>query len=353
MKNLDDVLKKSLTPAETEEGPDFWLNQNILKRADRQEKGAKTMKKRIYRPTKAVAALVIALSISGSAVFAAEKTNLFGNLFGETNTAPVESYVNDTGTDENTKASYHYQGAEYEVQIDKVVRSEATHSGIMQFTVNRVSGKGEPWYILTGGVLPEYDYWTMETRNLQEINPTDTDVWLAMGLESSGQEVPDWRIYLEKDASDDDTQVFYMVFNVMGSEEEDASLSLIFKELDSNKGSKTELANITVPESESIPALTWKNEKGEQQLALTSYDMVIINQGASDVEPEYDEISVQMKDGSTYVIDSKAQQVKNEFYSECGTNNDVWIGFAHILDLEQVESVTINDTVFEIVDAVK
>ena len=28
MKNLDDVLKKSLTPAESEEGPDFWLNQN-------------------------------------------------------------------------------------------------------------------------------------------------------------------------------------------------------------------------------------------------------------------------------------------------------------------------------------
>lgn len=73
MKNLDDVLKKSLTPAESEEGPDFWLNQNILKRADRQERGAKTMKKRTYRPTKAVAALVIALSISGSAVFAAEK----------------------------------------------------------------------------------------------------------------------------------------------------------------------------------------------------------------------------------------------------------------------------------------
>ena len=46
MKNLDDVLKKSLTPAETEEGPDFWLNQNILKRADRQEKGDTTMKKK-------------------------------------------------------------------------------------------------------------------------------------------------------------------------------------------------------------------------------------------------------------------------------------------------------------------
>ncbi len=350
MKNLDDVLKKSLTPAESEEGPDFWLNQNILKRADRQEKGAKTMKKRAYRPTKAVAALVIALSISGSAVFAAEKTNLFGNLFGETNMAPVESYVNDTEADENAKASYHYQGAEYEVQIDKVVRSAATHSGIMQFTVNRVSEKGEPWYILTGDVLPEYDYWTMETRNLQEINPTDTDVWLALGLESSGQENPDWRIYLEKDASDDETQVFYMVFNVMDSEEEDSALRLVFKELDSTKDSKTELANITVPESESIPSLTWKNENGEQQLALTSYDMVITNQGASDVEPEYDEISVQLKDGSTYVIESKAQQVKNVFYSEYGTNNDVWIGFDHILDLEQVESVTINDTVFTAAD---
>lgn len=279
MKNLDDVLKKSLTPAESEEGPDFWLNQNILKRADRQEKGA-----------------------------------------------------------------------EYEVQIDKVVRSAATHSGIIQFTVNRVSGKGEPWYILTGDVLPEYDYWTMETRNLQEINPTDTDVWLALGLESSGQENPDWRIYLEKDASDDETQVFYMVFNVMDSEEEDSALSLVFKELDSTKDSKTELANITVPESENIPSLTWKNENGEQQLALTSYDMVLTNQGASDVEPEYDEISVQLEDGSTYVIESKAQQVKNVFYSEYGTNNDVWIGFDHILDLEQVESVTINDTVFTVAD---
>ena len=349
MKNLDDVLKKSLTPAETEEGPDFWLNQNILKRADRQEKGAKIMRK-THKPTKAVAALVIALSISGSAVFAAEKTNLFGNLFGETNTAPVESYVNDTGADENTKASYEYQGAEYEVQIDKVVRSAATHSGIMQFTVNCVSGKGEPWYTLTGGILPEYDYWTMETRNLQEINPTDTDVWLTMGLESSGQATPDWRIYLETDASDDETQVFYMVFNVMDSEEEDSALSLVFKELDGTKDSKIELANIAVPESESIPSLTWSNEDGEQQLALTSYDMVITNQGASDVEPEYDEISVQMKDGSTYVIESKSQRVKNEFYGEYGKNNDLWIGFDHILDLEQVESVTINDMLFTVAD---
>ena len=199
--------------------------------------------------------------------------------------------------------------------------------------------------------MPEYDYWTMETRNLQEINPTDTDVWLTMELESSGQATPDWRIYLETDASDDDTQVFYMVFNVMSSEQVDSSLSLVFKELDGTKDSKTELANITIPESESIPSLTWKNENGEQQLALTSYDMVITNQGASDVEPEYDEISVQMKDGGTYVIESMVQQVKNEFYSEYGTDNNVWIGFDHILDLEQVESVTINDTVFAITDA--
>ena len=350
MKNLDDILKKSLTPAETEEGPDFWLNQNILKRADRQEKGVRIMKQRTYKARKVVATLVIALSISGTAVFAAEKINLFGNLFGKTNTAPVESYVSDTGADENLKASYHYQGAEYEVQINKVVRSATTHSGIMQFTVNRVSGKGEPWYILTGEVLPEYDYWTMATRNLQEINPTDTDVWLTMGLESFGQQVPDWRIYLETDASNDDTQVFYMVFNVMDSEQTNAALSLIFTELDSNKDSKTKLANIAIPDSESIPSLTWENEKGEQQLALTSYDMVITNQGNSDVEPEYDEISVQMKDGSTYVIDSKEQLVKNEFYSEYGTNNDLWIGFDHILDLEQVESVTINNTVFAVED---
>lgn len=262
----------------------------------------------------------------------------------------ILSYVNDTGADENTKAFYHYQGAEYEVQIDKVVRSAATHSGIMQFTVNHVSGKGEPWYILTGDILPEYDYWTMGTRNLQEINPTDTDIWLAMSVESSGQAIPDWRIYLETDASDDDTQVFYMVFNVMDSEQADATLSLVFKELDGTKDSKTELANITIPESESIPALTWKNENGEQQLALTSYDMVITNQGTYDVEPEYDEISVQLKDGGTYVIESKSQQVNNEFYGEYGTNNDVWIGFDHILDLEQVESVTINDTVFTVAD---
>lgn len=121
--------------------------------------------------------------------------------------------------------------------------------------------------------------------------------------------------------------------------------------MDGTKDSKTELANITIPESESIPALTWKNADGEQQLALTSYDMLIKNQGASDVEPEYDEISVQLKDGGTYVIESKSQQVNNKFYGEYGTNNDVWIGFDHILDLEQVESVTINDMVFNITNA--
>ena len=79
--------------------------------------------------------------------------------------------------------------------------------------------------------------------------------------------------------------------------------------------------------------------------------MVITNQGASDAEPEYDEISVQLKDGSTYVIESKSQRVNNVFYSEYGINNNLWIGFDHILDLEQVESVTINDTVFAVIIA--
>ena len=46
MKNLDDVLKKSLTPAESEEGPDFWLNQNILKRAD--QIGRASCRERVY-----------------------------------------------------------------------------------------------------------------------------------------------------------------------------------------------------------------------------------------------------------------------------------------------------------------
>lgn len=56
-------------------------------------------------------------------------------------------------------------------------------------------------------------------------------------------------------------------------------LKLIFTELDSNKECKTELVNITIPESKSIPSLTWNNENGKPQVALTSYDMVIKNQG--------------------------------------------------------------------------
>ena len=55
-----------------------------------------------------------------------------------------------------------------------------------------------------------------------------------------GLEVPDRKhltgALFRKDASDDETQVFYMVFNVIGAEQEDASLSLIFKELDGTKG---------------------------------------------------------------------------------------------------------------------
>ena len=156
------------------------------------------------------------------------------------------------------------------------------------------------------------------------------------------------RIYLE--ASNDDTQVFYMVFNVMDAKQTDMPLKLIFTELDSNKECKTELVNITIPESKSIPSLTWNNENGKPQVALTSYDMVIKNQGEAATEAEYDEISVRMKDGSTYILESKSQQVKNEFYSEYGKDNSLWIGFNHILDLEQVEAVMIDDMVFTVTD---
>lgn len=55
-----------------------------------------------------------------------------------------------------------------------------------------------------------------------------------------------------------------------------------------------------------------------------------------------------MKDGSTYILESKSQQVKNEFYSEYGKDNSLWIGFDHILDLEQVEAVMIDDMVFAV-----
>lgn len=367
-KNLDDILRTSLTPAE--EASDR-LNQQIL--ALSEQKGVINMKgQRKRRLGQAAAAAIAVVFLTGGAVYAGAKFNFFENVFGRADTAPIKQYVEVAS--EQGEGVYHKETDVYAVSVDYFMYSDETDSGILQFTVKNKTGDGRKWYKeLDHSKKYEQWYknweWYEGKQNLVEIVDREDEqeslLFQVIGLEEQHSEV-----YLDKSKSDENTAVCQMVFNDFGRTDFSCTpiqLSVSSSHVVRKKNcfEVKDVMKLDIPKRKSLPAYVWR-DKGHRELVLSNFSYFLTLQGApaetivksAGDEPVIDssEVSIQMKDGSEYIIHSKKEKKINWLY---GTNNTVetindrgqWHGFANILDLEQVESFTVDGKVFMTKDA--
>ncbi len=303
----------------------------------------------------AVAALVLGIT-TPTAVYAAGKFGLFDGLFGNKDTTPIEQYVETADAVKRLKNPiYQMENEDYVIKVDNFVFSEATDYGIVQFTLTEKKAYGTDWYEVAQWD-EYYDDWKVWDATEIFAGLGDNKLWFEVkGLMSQNN-----RCFMKK--IDEQNYLCYLCFNDMKSTSmADSILQLNVKESKIVKdGEKEELTwkqimKLDVPMGESLPNYTWHNKEGGTALVLTSIDFWLMDAPESSVHGSdiiLDEISVQMKDGSEYIIHSDEQKIIDWFYAT-QKEDGVWRNFASIIDLEEVVSLTVDGKVFCVKDAVK
>ena len=330
---------------------------NLVKQGTK--KDAKIMKR--------IAAAAIILGITApTAVYAAGKFGLFDGLFVDKDITPIEQYVESVNTEqaiteENEKVKrpenpiYQMENEDYVIKVDNFVFSEATDYGIVQFTLTEKKEDSNDWYEVAQWD-PLYRDWKVWDATEIFAGLGDNKLW----FEVNGLMHQNNRCFMTM--IDEQTYLCYLCFNDMKSTSmADSVLKLNVKESKLvNYGEAEEvkwssIMKLDIPIGESLPNYTWNNENGELALVLSSVDFWLNDAPESSVYGSdiiLGEISVQMKDGSEYIVHSDEQKIIDWFYS---TQKDegIWRNFASVIDLEEVVSFTVDGKVFNVKDAVK
>lgn len=343
-----------------------------IKRFDKgkKEKGEENMRNNSILRKVAVAAVAIAIA-TPTVVYASEKWNLFGGLFGGSDTTPIEPYVESivtesaSGSEETVIGSetvqgtetpiYHMENDKYIISVEKFVYSEATDYGIVQFSVTDKSDDDSNWYQVATweGIYNDWD-----VIDIDEIFAGMEDG--QMKFEVNGLMCMNGHCYAEQ--RDENTKVCYLAFNDMeGKEIGGRDLKLSVKEAQLVKRGEVEdllwnpLTKLDVPVGESLPNYTWLDEDGNVELVLTPVDFLLKNvpeTSVSGVDVILREVSVQFKDGSEYIVHSEEQKTIDWLYATSKEGGS-WRSFAKVVDLDNVKSFTADGKVFAIEDAVK
>lgn len=346
--------------------------QKKIKRFDKgkKEKGAENMRNNSILRKVAVAAVAIAIA-TPTVVYASEKWNLFGGLFGGSDTTPIEPYVESivtesaNGSEETVIGSetvqgtetpiYHMENDKYIISVEKFVYSEATDYGIVQFSVTDKSDDDSNWYQVATweGIYNDWD-----VIDIDEIFAGMEDG--QMKFEVNGLMCMNGHCYAEQ--RDENTKVCYLAFNDMeGKEIGGRDLKLSVKEAQLVKRGEVEdllwnpLTKLDVPVGESLPNYTWLDEEGNVELVLTPVDFLLKNvpeTSVSGVDVILREVSVQFKDGSEYIVHSEKQKTIDWLYAT-SKDGGSWRSFAKVVDLDNVKSFTADGRIFAIEDAVK
>lgn len=303
----------------------------------------------------AVAALVLGIT-TPTAVYAAGKFGLFDGLFGNKDITPIEQYVETADTVKRPEHPvYQMENEDYVITVDKFVFSEATDYGIVQFMLTEKAADSNAWYEVAQWELLYRDWMVWDA----------TEIFAGMGdnklwFEVNGLMHQNNRCFMK--AIDEQTYLCYLCFNDMKSTSmADSVLKLNVKESKLvNYGEAEEvkwssIMKLDIPVGESLPNYTWNNEAGEPALVLTSVDFWLNDAPDSSVHGSdiiLDEISVQMQDGSEYIIHSEEKKIIDWFYST-KKEEGIWRNFASVIDLEEVISFTVDGKVFYVKDAVK
>lgn len=328
--------------------------ENMKKRVLEKMQDESMTRKRSSMKVAGIAVVCAILIPSG--VYAANKLNLFGNIFSNSDETPVGNYV-EFATDEVTAETDEVGAIEkqyvdsndiYELTADYCMYNQETGAGVLQFTINNMTSDGRTWYEVAT-VDEYYDDWELGVRDLPELHAVDKEGYFTFGVEGLGDD--DCRVYLKENESDANKKVCIIVFNDFKKVDfSKAELKLVVKErqynVEGNSMKPIPILSVDIPKGETVPNLKWLDENGDVKATLSSFDYFVygIDDGGQNV-------SVKLKDGSEYHILNDEKKILNELYSTLSYEG-IWGSFCTIMDLDKVETFFFDGVEYSASDAI-
>lgn len=393
----DDLDKILTTVYQNGELPKEELNQTILQKAKEYESMRQSDQKRNDRKHhsgRMVKAAVVAgaiLLVGGSGVYAAERLNLFGGLFGGADESSVKEYIASTDADdsvpvdkeemadnanvidtatntdtadmENATQASSYEGVNeqegYKVTVNQHMYNKETGSGVLQFTVEDLTGERRQWYEVAG-ISETYDDWEVALRDQTEIYTGIEEGKQYIDFKISGLSLEDNRTYINTKESTDNKKVCQIIYNDFEENDLSQDLELMVRThtTESDISSDGVIMTLQIPKAESLPCYVWENADPYNRVVLSNYCYLLdapgINSDSYEQQNELtnqSEVYVTMKDGSKYWILSNENKIDNECYGAENQNDTQWHSFFNLLNLDVVESFTIDGVTFYAKDA--
>ncbi len=302
---------------------------------------------------KAAAAVMVFLILGATSVFAAEKLNIFGGLFGSSDTSSVEEYVATTdpaAQDRDAEGVYTAENETWSVSVEQFMYNKATKYAVVQFTVVNKTGDGRRWFN-TAEWNELYEDWEKTDATQIFIGKDDIDyLWFRA---ENGLNLEAGRVYMQQ--LNENTFSCQLLVNPCRPGAAGNGLPRLIVCESEGEGVWNEILRMDIPVGESLPCLRWEDENGGTRLLLSAVDFLIadapecsINE-IGEIIPR--EISVQFSDGSEAVILSESAHILHEFYGKL-SEKGLWSCFDRVIDLENVVSFTFDGEVFYTNDAV-
>ncbi len=118
-------------------------------------------------------------------------------------------------------------------------------------------------------------------------------------------------------------------------------------------GDPMTIMKLDMPVSESLPSYCWRNADGEVRLLLSGMDFHLYDAPKSSIYGEdiiTREISVQMKDGSSYIVRSESGKAEHLLYCT-GRDGGFWGSFDRVINPDNIASFAVDGKVFYVEDA--
>ena len=324
--------------------------------------------------------------VGGSGVYAAERLNLFGGLFGGADESSVKEYIastdaddtasvdktnqaidtttnTDTANGENAAQALSYEGVDeqegYKVTVNQHMYNKETGSGVLQFTVEDLTGEGRSWYEVAT-VQDVYDDWEMGCREQTEIYTGIEDGKQYIDFTIKGLSLEDSRTYINTKESTDNKKVCQIIYNDFEENDLSQNLALMVRThtTENDVSSEGVMMTLQIPKAESLPCYVWENADPYNRVVLSNYCYLLDAPGINSDSYEHQneltnqsEVYVTMKDGTQYYILSDENKINNECYGTDNLNDTQWHSFFNLLNLDVVESFAIDGVTFYVKDA--
>lgn len=388
---LDKILANVYQNGEV---PKEELNQTILQKAKEYESMRQSdqkgndRKNHSGRMVKAAAVIGAILLVGGSGAYAAERLNLFGGLFGGADESSVKEYIASTDADdaasvdkektnhaidtttnadtvngENADQALSYEGMDekegYKVTVNQHMYNKETGSGVLQFTVEDLTGEGRQWYE-TAGISETYDDWEVGLSDQTEIYTGVEEGKQYIDFKIRGLLLEDNRTYINTKESTDNKKVCQIIYNDFEKNDLSQDLELMVRThtTENDISSDGVMMTLQIPKAESLPCYVWENADPYNRVVLSNYCYLLDAPGINSNSYEHQneltnqsEVYVTMKDGTKYWILSNENKIDNECYGAENQNDTQWNSFFNLLNLDMVESFTIDGVTLHAEDA--